>query len=247
MIDIIDYSKGKDYLENREDFLFKLIDLLDKESLELFNEIVDLNNNSLYKIDNLIYRVEGLRRLLNETAESFAYINEIELSSYDFAARRFQLKRLLTAMVSVYAFLANALLGITAFVMLNHKASTDFCDEIEEIGEKVKRFNENDIYKIRETINNCGRILNGKIKKMEEDIKTGDLIDNYGEANQYINLYLYNKIDDDYIGKLSETTTIRMIELLKSDLNSDSNNIYELLELAQSKKENGKKLFKEYR
>ena len=244
MVDILDYSKGRDYLENREEFLFKLISELDKASYDLFGEIVSLSSDSYYKIDNLLTRVNELSRLYNETKESYVYINKIEQSSYDYAAKRFQMKRMLTAMTTIYAFVANALLGILAFVLLNDRATKDFCNELDYINERIRKFDENELTRIKDTIENCSRILSGKIKRMENESEEYNLIT---AANSFIYSYIEGLIEFDIINSLNDDIKKIIINILKNDLESESENLFELLERSKEIKNNGLKLFKEYK
>lgn len=250
MTDILEYFKGKDRLENREEVLFKLIDELDKESCQLFSEIMDLSNESYYKIYNLYSRVKNIQKLYNETKESFSYVGKIELSSYDYAGRRFQLKRLLTAMATVYASMANVFLGIAAFVLLNQKASDDFIKELMDINDRMDKFDESQMERIGMTIDNCVRLLESKLYKMNEDGNLYNTINNMDlfitQVNSFIIGYVEGLIDYNTIESLSDKFKIEMIKILKNDLNSDSENLFELLEQTKKQNNEGLKLMKEY-
>ena len=251
MTDILEYSKGTDKLENREDFLFQLLNDLDNESYQLFSEIMDLGDTSYYKIDNLYSRVKYIRDIYNKTVESFKYVGKIEQSSYDYAAMRFQLKRLLTAVTTVYAFMCNVLLGISAFVLLNQRASEDFVNELVYINSRMDKFNEEQLRKIGSTIDNCTRLLE---KKLEDMNPSGDLfrIINDGslevtQVNGFIVAYIEELIDYDTIDTLSDKLKGMMISILQKDLNIDSDNLQELLEHAKRLNNDGLKLIKEYK
>lgn len=251
MIDILKYFKGKDRLENREKVLFRLVNELDRESYQLFNEIVDLSDISYYKIQNLYSRVKSLQVLYSETAESFDYIDEIENNSYDYAGKRFQLKRLLTAITTIYASMANALLGIVAFVVLNQKATDDFLRELNAINNRTDKFDEDQVKKIGSTIDNCTRMLESKITKMNEDGSLYSIINNNNlmviQVNTFILSYIEGLISYDTINSLNDNFKCMIIEILQKDLNSESNDLFELLELAKKQNNDGLKLMKEYK
>ena len=251
MTDITEYMQGKDKLENREEFLSKLIEDLDSESKALFDEIVDLGNISYYNVTNLYYRVQNLRKLFLKMTESYQYLGKIELSSYDYAGKRFQLKRLLTATTTVYAFMANALLGIIAFVLLNQKATNDFYRDLMDINERTSVFDEEQVKKIGLTLENCIRLLEGKIKKMNEDGNLYNTVSNISlpitQANALILSYIEGYIDEETINGINSEVKSIIIDILKNDLNSDSDDIIELLNKAKNRNNNGMKLMKEYK
>ena len=164
---------------------------------------------------------------------------------------RFQLKRLLTAVTTVYAFMCNALLGISAFVLLNQRASEDFVNELVYINSRMDKFNEEQLRKSGSTIDNCTRLLE---KKLEDMNPSGDLfrIINDGslevtQVNGFIVAYIEELIDYDTIDTLSDKLKGMMISILQKDLNIDSDNLQELLEHAKRLNNDGLKLIKEYK
>ena len=156
-------------LEVREEALFKFMDMLDAESYKLFNDVVDLKEKTPAKLLNLANSLDNLTIAYSAVSKDFEELNELELENYTYAARRFQMKRMLAGITIIYALLSNILLGIASFLLLNNTANKDFAKEIEVIGEKVKRFDEEKLRRIECTLSNCERILNGKINKYYEE------------------------------------------------------------------------------
>ena len=156
-------------LEVREEALFKLMDVLDADSFSLFKEVVDLNANSIDKVTGLIEWLDDLVKGYYKASNDFEELNELELENYTYAARRFQMKRMLAGITTIYALLSNILLGIASFLLLNNRANKDFTKEIEVIGEKVRRFDEDKLRRIECTLSNCERLLHSKIDKYYEE------------------------------------------------------------------------------
>lgn len=243
-MNITSYFKSTAPLEKREALLFKMIDELDKESFILFNEIVDLSDESYYKLESLATRIISLIKIYKEIDESFEYINKIEESSYDYAAKRFQLKRTLIAITTVYASIVNFILGITSFVVLNDIASKEFIDELNNINDKLSEFDKDKLIRIRRTLENTTRLFCGKLKRIANN---NELTDSNNMllliiANDYIKDYIEGNIPTEKINFLSDKIKDRITSILKKDLNIDNNNIYELLNIA--KKNNQKRLIK---
>jgi len=156
-------------LELREEVLFKVMDTLDADSFKLFNEVVDLNDASMDKVEGLVMWLHELLKMYNLANDNFEELNNLELENYTYAARRFQMKRMLAAMTTVYALISNLFLGLLSFLLLNIRANKDFAKEIENIGEKVNRFDEEKLRRIESTLSNCERILYGKINRYEDN------------------------------------------------------------------------------
>ena len=62
-MDLMEYAKGKDPLYKKEEYLFDVVEKLDKKSLALYREIMDLSDKSLYKTDILKSKVMELMEL----------------------------------------------------------------------------------------------------------------------------------------------------------------------------------------
>lgn len=221
-------------MEN-EEILFKLIDKVDNESYKLFSEIVDLKVGSLYKVENISSRLEKLTYIYEDLCNAYEYFeNKEESNAYD-ATRRFQLKRILACITTVYAFLANPLLGIGSFVLLNTKASNDYIKELEDFDDAYFKFDEDQMGKIGITLENSIRILNGKIKKMKEknNIMGGTRLFDYivlVNANNLIKKYIQGKITKEIIHGQSEIIKYTIKDILNSELKVSINNLDELLE-----------------
>lgn len=250
MENIIEYSKGKDSLEKREKYINDLISKLDKESYELYSDIIDCSNTSYYQLPNLALRCNELTNLFKEVLSAYEYLNNVSENNVMSATRRFQLKRMLTLIATVYAFYANALLGIASFVLLNSKASKDFYNELVDIESLYTNFDEEKIIKIEATLKNCSRIFNKKLERMKtntKELKNDEDSINILAANTYIHYYINDEIGKEVFEYLPVSIKNEIVFLLKNDLNSDSNDLYELLDLVKNKDNNSLKLIKEYK
>ena len=251
MVNIIEYSKGKDSLEKREKYIIDLINKLDKESYDLYSDIIDCSDNSYYQLPNSSFRCNELAHMFDEVLDAYEYLNNINENSVMSATRRFQLKRMLTLITTVYAFYANALLGIVSFVLLNNKASKDYYNELVDIESLYNNFDEDRITKIESTLQYCARLYNTNLKRMKKkskEIKEDDEIGiNVLIANSYIHGYINNEIDIDIFYELPELIQKNIMNILKKDLNCDKNNLSELLYLAKNKDDKSLKLVKEYK
>jgi hypothetical protein len=244
-MEIEEYLKGRDYLENREKKLFELIDKMDKESFKLFSEIVDLDMNSFYKVDNLFIRVNNLSDMLDQLSDCYDYLKEIEMNSFSFAGRRLLLKRLMTATVSAFAIIANIGLGLISFITLSSLANKYYAIEIGDLTERIDQYNKCDLSKIASVLLNCANLLKGKMnklyKKEEDELLDEELV----IANNSIACYLAEDITEEDIDALSDDSKFAIVKLLQKDLKSESDNIYELLNRLKSQSDAAIKLSKE--
>lgn len=243
-MDIIKFAKSTAPIEEREEFIFKLVDSLDVESINLFNDTTSLSSEAYYNIDSIIKRSHELNRIYMSVLEAYEYINNIELSSYVYAARRFQLKRMLTAIATLYAFMVNGFFGLFTFVLLNQKASNDFCKELENIYDIIEQFDFEKLEKVSVTLDNCARILCRK-KQIISDSESinGNIVN---EANSFISLYLEDYVSLDDLKYLSDDVKLEIINILKNQFDSEIDDIGELLNIAKKKYDDGLKLIKEY-
>ena len=76
-MNIAEYSKSLDPLDDREQALFKMLDDLEKDSFELFGEIVDLDVNSSQDIEKLVVKTRALIQIFLETTEAFNHLYAI--------------------------------------------------------------------------------------------------------------------------------------------------------------------------
>ena len=250
MENIIEYSKGKDSLEKKEKYVNDLICKLDRESYELYSDIIDCSNTSYYQLPNLSLRCNELSNIYKEVLNAYEYLNNINEDNVMSATKRFQLKRMLTLITTVYAFYANALLGIVSFVLLNNKASKDYYNELVDIESLYTNFDEEKITKIETTLKNSIRLFNKKLDRMKnntKELKDDENSINILVANTYIHNYINDEIGKEVFEYLPVSIKNEIIFLLKNDLNSDSNDLYELLDLVKNKDNNSLKLIKEYK
>lgn len=232
-MDLMEYAKGKDPLYKKEEYLFDVVEKLDKKSLALYREIMDLSDKSLYKTDILKSKVMELMELSASLSNAFVYLNEIEMSSYNFANSRFMFKKMLTSIMTVYAFLANPILGIISFVALSKKAGDDYINELLDINDVIDKFDFDKVRRINRTALNCDRMITDKcIKEEQLEESSTDTLEYYNilKANYYIINYLRGSLDESLLDTLDNDTRNLLMEILQSDLNSESDNIYDLLE-----------------
>lgn len=251
-MDIINYAKSNVSIEKREEKVFDLIDKIEREINILFDEVVDLNKNSIYKLNNLTYRLTELTHLTNDTYEAYDYLHTIGLQDYQDATRRLQLKRMLATTVSIWAFLSNPILGIGSFILLNGKANKDFSLEIEDIDEFTSKYDDDRMDRIINTLCNASRIYNGKIDRLYEEVK--EINENNDEnellilvANKCLELYLSGKIDSSFVDAVTDDLKYEIINTLRKNLKSNNTDIYELLKLEKEYDNNSIKLIKEYK
>ena len=256
------YIKGTAPLEKRETIIFDLINSLDNESYKLFNEIVDLSDNSYYKLSNLNTRSKELKRIYLLTNDLFEYIKNIETSSYDYARKRWLLKCFLTAYATLQVFLTSELLstgiittqtvqnyiitaviGVGAFTILFKKANDDYSYELSTISESVRRFSSQRLEVIGSTLDNCERLIYAKYKRHENDENIDELIT---EANNVIASYIDDKTTETEINTLSDQLKKLIVEILKQDLTSESDDLFGLLKEAKSNYYQRLKLIREY-
>ena len=163
-MDVVKYFKGTDLLEIREEKLFSLIDKLEKDVTTLFEKVIDTKASSTEEIISLSEKYQVLSKRYQDIKEAFDYLLKLEEESYDYACRRFQLKRILTIMTTIFSFLGNALIGILGFIALNDKASKDFVREIKNIEEMLEKFDSEKLSQIEMTLATCFRMISRKQK-----------------------------------------------------------------------------------
>ena len=244
MIDVRGYFKGDDSIENKEELLFSIIERLDQESYRLFSEIIDLDKESTYKIDSLALRCQELNFLYLAIEDCFNYLNDIEVKGYAYASKRLQSKRLLASVVTINLFMFNFVLAIIAYIMINRKANKEFADEFARISERVFNFDEERLDLIKRTLDNCNRLLEGKMNKLSITIEH-DYDGLIAKSNDIIEGYIRGKLGNDYIEKLPPDIQNHIVNILHNDLNVDSKDIYELLGLTKEKFDTGMKLIKD--
>ncbi len=232
---IVEYMRSRIPLEIREQKLFELIEEMERESFNLFDEVLNLNNESILKLVSLMNRCKLLTLAYNELAESFVYLNSIEDSSRFYASKRYELKMLMTITATLYAFMQDAMFGILSYVLLSTSAKNYFIKELKDIEANMERFDDIKLKRIGRTLDNSTRIIEGKYNRLLDSIKqTPGLKEKIIFENEFIiSLLEGTKTLDDY-NELSIDLKEGILNILKSDLNSDSNNINELFDLLQN-------------
>lgn len=234
MSNIIEYSKSNVSLADKEKFLFEVIDILDRESYKLFSEIVDLSEESFYKVSEISARIIELYQVYIKAKEAYDYLDRIEQERVVYATKRFQLKALLMSITTIFAFLNNALLGIVSFVALTKVATSDYVREIGEIGITYSNFDDEKLEIIRTTIENCDRLFCGKVSRMNELLQGTHNKDDEGYkaiiVNVFIELYLSGEITDERLLSMSDKYKEKLKQILKKDLNSDSDDLLILIQ-----------------
>jgi len=244
MEDIISYTKGKDSLKNKEKHVSDIIDLLDKESYKLFCEIMDLDDDSLYKANSISTRIIELSNLYNRVVQAYENINDIEESSYLHISKKYQIKRMMLMITSVYAFLISIFHGIVVFILLSKMNNKSYREELNELLE-IEQIDESKFDLIDVTLDNCDRIFNGKLDRVSKKISSNSIYDyDIVTSNMLITLYLQESITKENFESLSIESKERIINILKNDLNTDCNDLYELLDMAKKEDHNSKVLIK---
>ena len=151
---------------------------------------------------------------------------------------------MLTAIATLYASMVNGFFGLFTFVLLNQKASNDFCKELENIYDITEQFDFEKLEKVSVTLDNCARILCRK-KQIISDSKSinGNIVN---EANSFISLYLEDYVSLDDLKYLSDDVKLEIINILKNQFDSEIDDIGELLNIAKKKYDDSLKLIKEY-
>ena len=241
MADIVEYSKSKEPLKKREEVLFQTIDYLDKESYELYCEIMDLGNESIYKTEELALRINDLMELYNKVKEAYEYLVQIEFSSYNYAVKRHQTKEFLILLTTFYTFMASPVFGIAAFVVLNRMATKSFVEELAEIEQAAKQFDiEDKMNLIHTTIDNSFRILNGKVERCHATLENEDNKEGASlivVANIMISLCLTGGISKNSLSHFSVPLQRKMADILQKDLNVETSDLNELIDLSRKKEE----------
>ena len=246
-MDLMNYVYSNDLLENKEDLIIKIIDLLEEESHNLFSGVVDLDEKSYYDFESLFYKTIALSATYSEVKEAYETIRSIERSRYSGINSRYFFKLFLTCFASVTAFRVDPVLGLCSFILLSSKSGSDFNSEKNYLDEEVKRFKSDKIRTIEITLNNCIRILNDKNRKMTNicvSLSDNPNSDDFSTliSSFIINSYIKGNVDNESIKEIDDNLKLYIVEILRNNLGSDSNNIFELLELAKEKNNNILKL-----
>lgn len=248
MTDIVEYSKSKASLEEKEKFVFEVIDILDKESCKLFGEIINLSDESFYKVKEISKRIIQLYQVYIKAKEAYDYLDLVEQERGIYATRRFQFKSLLTSLTTIFAFINNAFLGVISFVVLNKEATRVYVKELEEIEKNYKKFDDDRLKLIKTTIENCDRLFCGKVDKMNQVLQSTQSKDDDGYkaiiVNGIIELFLRGEVDESRLLSMSDEYREKLKQILKSDLNSNTDDLPTLIKEFKNNNDENKKLIK---
>ena len=255
--DIIEYIKGTAPLEERRKFLFDLINNLDKESFDLFSDIVDLTEYDFYKNVNLTTRIEYLDSITADVMDGFEYLSKIDTSRYNYAVNRYRFKLFLSMIASGFAFASNIPLGLLSFIVLNKKASKDYTRELEFIGNNVDKYDDEKLNIIANTIANSARIYNSKANNTKDMVLNEMALINGGDdevmvdaiclANMSIIAYQNGDLNSTSLNSIPDVVKEVMISLLQYDLSEETNDLKELLDKLIEKNEEKLKFVKQYK
>ena len=254
--DITKYLKGTAHIEDREKYLFDLIDKLDEESLRIFSDVIDANEVDFYKTRNLHTRISSLDEIIREVIDNYEYLAKLEEKSYDYAVNRYRLKLLLSILTTGASFAANPLLGVISFVLLMNKANKDYTTELRDIGNRIGMYDDAKVNKIVSTIANAARIYEKKASVMQELFIEGytmceDAEDDFVSIDFMANLAIMSYQSGDYTDEdlwiIPDAVKEVMVEILGFDLKNESKDLKELLHKLNEKDEKSIELIKKYK
>ena len=239
-------------LYEKEEYVTKLLDTLDKETFELFKELVDLSEESVYKLTTLYKRAICLSDMYSQTLDAVNVMLKEEANNYSLISGKYQFRYLLISITTFTAFMANALLGIASFILLSRKNNKDFANEIMGIYDAIDKLSCTDEKSpiIHKTLDNCARMLDNK-----KDIIMFNCFDPKNDmserlriliSNDAITGYINGEVSFEQIMQFTEVNKNSIINILRQDLNIDTDDLEVLLGLAKENNDNGMKLVMEY-
>ena len=144
---------------------------------------------------------------------------------------------MLTTIASLYAFMTDAILGILSYVLLSRSAGLYFLKELDYISETARMFDDEKFRKIKLTIDNSKRLINGKIQKLMMITKDNkELQDKIKLENNYLYSSLLNDGRIEY-DNLPPEVQEGVLHILKDELKEDTNDINILTDLFRKKHE----------
>ncbi len=246
----LEYVKGKDSLEDKEKFVYDTFNKLDKESFDLFNEIIDLSDYSYYKLMSLYLRTNKLASITKDTIEASNSLNKIEENSFSYATRRYQFKKLMVIFATMFSFLSSSILALLAYVVLSKKANKDYAIELESVYNAMEIVDEDKVKIITNTLQNCQRLLDGKERKILKHLLDSkdneEVLNNLVLINETIQNYIDGNINYESINKMNDEFKNNLKGILMQDLNAEEEDLFNLLELAKYKNISSLKLIKDY-
>lgn len=223
-------------IEQGENLIFEAINRLDIESYKLYCEVNDLSNLSLYKAKEIAQRLAEMKYAYEQIKQAYDMLDVATQNKGICINNRKRLKLLLAASVSTFAFVSNATLGILSLIVLNSKVILDFFSEIVdyENNYRSKYVIPNSKLELTEkTIENSERIYNGRIISIANALEHVESEDDElyiaCRINGLLELYLNGDIEEENITEISDEYKKVLIKVLKSDLNSDNDDLITLL------------------
>ena len=238
MKDFVNYFYSRGSLTEKEALLYELIDLLDKESYNLFSEITNLSNNSTYKLESLSNRMEELDDLLAQVDLGNICLKHQVENRNILADSKFYSKLVLLGAISTCIFRFDAILAILVLFYFFNKFDDKHELEKQKRTEKIKTFDNDKLKIINNTLDNCDRLLSGKMDRTSS-LQISDRL-----ANKCIESYIDGrKLNIDY---LSDDIKEIIKTILTNDLNTNENSIEKLLSSAKENHNKTLKLLKKY-
>ena len=115
-MNIMDYAKSNAPIKRREEVLFDTIKRLDTDSFEVFKEVMDLKNGSLYRVEDLTAVINELMLAYHNSVDALAYIQKIERDSNFYSRARFLLRIAGNTIVIAAATIIHPILGLISLV-----------------------------------------------------------------------------------------------------------------------------------
>lgn len=245
-MNIMDYAKSNAPIKRREEVLFDTIKRLDTDSFEVFKEVMDLKNGSLYRVEDLTAVINELMLAYHNSVDALAYIQKIERDSNFYSRARFLLRIAGNTIVIAAATIIHPILGLISLVKLNSSAIKKYGEEIKnniDLLDDLDYLDENKLRIIATTLDNSERILSGKNNRAQD-------LDNYYyifEANLYIKSYIDGNSSIEEINRFPDYIKSYMCTILQNELDSQDNDLESLLNLAKSKHKENMLLLKAYK
>ena len=249
-MNILEYVKENHSIEEKQKECIKCFKFLDQESFNLFKEVLDLNNESYFKAESLIARCKKLTKMFCNLTDAITYMNDLESKNYESVSRRFLANGFAITISTVWISFFSLILGIINFIYLSLKANKQFAKDTGEIFNRLDYFDSNRIDLISRTLENSSRIIGGRIKKTVDYLESSNVSIaeklTILESSEALKMYLDGKLSKEEVNMLDGSTKTYIINALKYDLGSDSNDLNELLDMLKNREDKNNKLLLEY-